>query len=370
MQNWEREIKKIFLKSRKWAWRARKTAEKIWQSQEVKALRKSTKKLALQAFDKLKEQKIWKTAALGAAVSVLPGTMKAQAEAPVKDAVKINVALDNEQVESMEHESLTMAVLLCSEGCRLGAYSCGVRTTVGVGTTIDMNGRRIKKGFKIETERQAYELSLNYRKRFVNPYISDFVERKMNSLQTAAVISKIYNVGTGPLFGYNERMLKIGKPSRWTVNWNAGKSVEECADYLMGFTMAGGKRAWGLVNRSYLEGALFRGLIKPHELLEFKLEGIYAIDGRRLIKKEKSADGSLVPDYSPEVLAKFKQACREAKGEKVGAVLQKMGLDVRSMAYQISLEEIQQKPAKPVFKYEPVAKVVKVAKLAKISKQR
>lgn len=346
MTQYEKEMKIMLLKTKRWLWKQSKRIEKFMKSKEVVILKKKAKKVLKKGmarigkfFDEVAESKKinqGKSLAKAAALTVVVAALPVSGKSPNPDCDK----KDNFKSINMDgwnnldrHFPMMLAVLLPTEGCAMEAYSCGVRQTIGVGSTVDLNGRRIAKRAKLDTYDEAAALVKNHISKYIVPSIEDFITRPLTPWQKAVVNSKIFNLGTGKFFGYNELGYEVGKPCNFVKNWNKGEPEEKCAINLMGFTSAGGKSAAGLINRSYLEGAVFLGLIKPHELLKFKLNGAYIMSSKKLCKKERAEDGSLQPDYSPEILEEFKKSCRSGKNQTVGEVMKKMGVDISRLSY-------------------------------------
>lgn len=128
------------------------------------------------------------------------------------------------------------------EGCELKAYKCpaGVNT-IGYGTTIYPDGKKVCMGDKITLER-ASECLLLYVEQNIDPVLSGMT---LSSNQRIALYSLIYNIGSG---AFNKSLLKKailakdwGQVCQSWVSWNK----------------AGGKVLKGLVKRRAEELGLF-----------------------------------------------------------------------------------------------------------------
>lgn len=82
------------------------------------------------------------------------------------------------------------------EGCVLSAYQDSVGIwTIGIGSTVYEDGIRVKEGDKISSGK-AIALLSHYLRRFEN-VVNSLLTAKLEQCQFDAVMSFVYNVGTG-----------------------------------------------------------------------------------------------------------------------------------------------------------------------------
>lgn len=135
------------------------------------------------------------------------------------------------------------------EGFYSVAYLCpaGV-ATIGYGTTIYPDGRKVKLGDYCNKEEATAWLvfDVNRKQNKIAPYLRS-INAKLNSNQYSALISLVYNVGEGVVTNSARSMSKAIK---------SGNYEAMAAAFLL-YNKAGGKVLKGLVRRREAERALF-----------------------------------------------------------------------------------------------------------------
>ncbi len=128
------------------------------------------------------------------------------------------------------------------EGLRLKAYQDSVGVwTIGYGTTVYPNGKRVKPGERISSL-QAEE----YIKVDINRRAAAIGELKVNQNQFDAIVSFAYNLGLG---AWNKSTLR-----KKVIADNNDPAIR---DEFMKWVNAGGKRLPGLVKRRKAEADLY-----------------------------------------------------------------------------------------------------------------
>ena len=157
---------------------------------------------------------------------------------------KINALIDEIQVKGMKVDASGVQLISDFEDLRLTAYDDGVGVwTIGWGTTVYPNGKKVKKGDKITLEQakqyKAYDLS-----RFEKA-VNDAVKVPLNQNQFNALVSLAYNIGEKAFTG-----------STLVKRLNDGNH-KAAADQFLVWVNAKGKRMQGLVNRRNKEREVF-----------------------------------------------------------------------------------------------------------------
>jgi lysozyme len=131
------------------------------------------------------------------------------------------------------------------EGCVLKPYLDVVKIpTIGIGTTVYPNGKKVTMQDPPITKAQAYE----YLKDHLNKNckdVEDCVKVVVNDNEFAALVSFVYNCGIGAL-----------RTSTLLKKLNAGDK-KACADQFLKWDHAGGVVVAGLTRRRQAERALF-----------------------------------------------------------------------------------------------------------------
>lgn len=145
----------------------------------------------------------------------------------------------------MNLSSKGFAFIKNQEGCRLKAYQDQVGVwTIGFGTTMYADGRKVKKG-DIITQAQA-EMLLQAQIATVYGWaVNMYVKVKITQAMYDALTSLTYNIGVGG-FKNSTLLKKLNK-----------KDYIGCADGFLAWNKGGGKVLPVLVRRRALERALF-----------------------------------------------------------------------------------------------------------------
>lgn len=130
-----------------------------------------------------------------AAARELSGGKLSQSQVDSLDAV---VTLLTPQGDSMNVSAEGLAMIKQFEGLRLEAYldSAGI-WTIGYGTIVYPNGKKVAKGDKIT---QADQYKLHDLKTFVNA-VNGFIKVPVTQNQFDAIVSLTYNIGVGAIGG-------------------------------------------------------------------------------------------------------------------------------------------------------------------------
>lgn len=132
------------------------------------------------------------------------------------------------------------------EGLRLKAYRDPVGvSTIGLGTTVYPDGRRVKMG-DVCTKEQAYAYALHDIQTERIPTIQKAVKVPINNNELCALISLCYNIGNGGL-----------AKSTLIKKLNAGVDRVTVANEFLKWNRAGGKVLAGLTRRRKAERSLF-----------------------------------------------------------------------------------------------------------------
>ena len=195
-----------------------------------------------------------------------------------------------------------LAITALVEGFHKDPYHCGVRWTIGFGTTIYPDGNRVSKKDKPISLPLAKQCVKSHFDTHVWPWIAKYVKRELNHKQMMGACSFIYNVGGESFSGHtkdgkilqkpkkvtvvakNKKGKKITKtktiwvdvePSSFLLAINAGKSDYETAICMNGYRRSAGKLAKGLPKRHWIEGAVYQGLITTEDILNLEPKRFY-----------------------------------------------------------------------------------------------
>lgn len=157
---------------------------------------------------------------------------------------KLNIVVDDLKPSGMTTSKVGIDLISSFEDTKLQAYDDGVGVwTIGTGTTVYPDGVRVKKGDKC-TLGQAKEYFAHDLKRF-EASVNTLVKVPLSQNQFDALVSLVYNIGTGAFAG--STLLK---------KLNA-KDYQGAADQFPLWNKVGGKVLKGLVRRRADERALF-----------------------------------------------------------------------------------------------------------------
>jgi lysozyme len=157
---------------------------------------------------------------------------------------KLNEIVNDLQLKGMKISQVGIDLISSFEDTKLQAYDDGVGVwTIGIGTTVYPNGVKVKKGDKC-TLGQAKEYFTHDLKRFESA-VNNLVKVPVSQNQFDALVSLVYNIGTGAFAG--STLLK-------TLN---AKDYAGAADQFLVWNRGGGRVLKGLVRRRAAERALF-----------------------------------------------------------------------------------------------------------------
>ena len=132
------------------------------------------------------------------------------------------------------------------EGLRLKPYLCQAGVpTIGIGTTVYPDGKKVSLKDKEITEIQAIEF-LKHDLTFFCSQVDSFTTDLVSQFQFDALTSFAYNLGTGALKG-STLLKKV----------NANPNDPTIHNEFLKWVMADGKRSQGLLNRRIAESELY-----------------------------------------------------------------------------------------------------------------
>lgn len=227
-----------------------------------------------------------------------------------------------------EAEQEAWALLAFTEDCSLQSYNCGIRNTVGMGSTVDLNGKLIKRGTVLKNYAQARDLAQNHIEKYIYPQLLNFVKyERLETHQLAALISMFYNINPVSLTGYNEKMEKKKEPSRFIQSINDGLPLEQCAEYIPDYCFAGGKVASGLIKRRATEKWYFNKLINFEDILGARVCGVYLLKERDCGLRSLNSKGVRPTKDDAGTIQKFLNISRpKGKQKTVAELLRQMNV--------------------------------------------
>lgn len=196
-----------------------------------------------------------------------------------------------------------MAAIALVEGFHKTPYFCGVKWTIGYGSTILEDGSSVKENTPTISCEQAKNIVYNHLNKHVKPFILNYVYRPLNSDEMRTTCLFIYNIGGKNFSGYDEDGNECGEPSNYLRALNQNLPPEECARYLTGFRSSNGKQANGLLKRRWVEGAIYLGILTPEIVLMLQPERFYG-DTISFYYKQQN-DDYWDYDYSEETIQEF-----------------------------------------------------------------
>lgn len=144
-----------------------------------------------------------------------------------------------------------LSLIKSFEGLELKPYKCPADVpTIGYGTTVYPDGKKVSLKDSPISEERAEELLLHDIKKY-GKAVEDAVKVELNDNQYGALVSFTYNVGIGAL--NNSTLLR---------KLNSG-DYEGAAEQFERWIYAGGKVLNGLVKRRQAERALFLHPVIP-----------------------------------------------------------------------------------------------------------
>jgi GH24 family phage-related lysozyme (muramidase) len=157
------------------------------------------------------------------------------------------------------------------EGCRLEAYEDIVKVpTIGYGSTFYLDGRKVKMGDKLASEKEASNLLENLIEKDFLPILRHIPTwHRMNTNQQKAVISFAYNLGVH--FYANQGFESITRLLGDTSKWNNKPEVKRVFGL---YVKGGGKTLPGLVVRRDAEAELFCQPVESKPIADAKITAL------------------------------------------------------------------------------------------------
>lgn len=241
-----------------------------------------------------------------------------------KDGTENTIDKDRfEKFRPIENELIAAIALM--ENFSDKVYHCGVRHTVGFGTTKYPDGKRVAKGDPAITKKQGETYLLAALNRGAFPCINKWVNADLTNSQLIGLSMFIYNIGTQNFTGINDEGKRFAPEAKLLMALNDGESTENCARYFTGFRAIGGKRSEGLLKRRWWEAAVFTGKIAVEDLLQLDPGKIYGnVDLKEIYKSTKpDKDNFFTPNFDEKLLAKMLKNCRGDEKKCLAAILDK-----------------------------------------------
>lgn len=176
------------------------------------------------------------------------------------------VAVKKEMKYQDMSDAILMAMLVMTEGCSLDAYIDAVGVgTYGVGSTYTKEGKRVRMGDKLSSVEEAFEVVDRHVKEEIE-WVFDYIDRKLQPWQKAAVESFAYNCGAGVIVK-NGKLTKLGEAIN---NGDDGFVAKEMLTYNRG----GGSFLSGLFFRRVLEAGVYQGFVSLDDLENCVIGGV------------------------------------------------------------------------------------------------
>ncbi len=199
-----------------------------------------------------------------------------------------------ERCERLENEMLVCIAFV--EDFISKPYFCGARWTIGYGSTVLADGKRVTKKTPAISKAKAKNLTLSHIRKHIYPFFK-YVKRELSDEEILGTVMFIYNIGGENFSGYDEKHNKIPgkKASSFLTAVNKGERGIDCATKMTGFCASGNKRANGLLKRHWVQGAVFCGILTPQMLLDLQpakfyktknMGNYYYLDKKRNIIRE------------------------------------------------------------------------------------
>lgn len=219
-----------------------------------------------------------------------------------------NIVTNNQECYELVKEDL-LAITCLVEGFHKTPYHCGKKWTIGFGTTIYPNGKKVCKTDKEISLSFAKQCVYDHYDKNVWPWIQKYVTRTLTPEQMIGTCSFIYNIGGEAFSGHKKNGKKFAKASNFLTAINNGEDDYETAICMNGFRGSGGKLANGLPKRHWIEGAVYLGLITTDDILFLEPKRFYekkhGFDISFYYKNRK--DPYWTHDYSKEKIREFLQ---------------------------------------------------------------
>ena len=161
------------------------------------------------------------------------------------------------------------------EGFREKPYHCGAKWTIGYGSTVYPDGKRVTRKSKPISKSYAKECVYAHLDKYVKPFIMDHVKRELSDEEMLGIALFIYNVGGENFSGYDKDGKVVGKASSFLKSINRNDNSLETAKKMTGFRRSAGKRANGLLKRHWVVAGLYTGILTPNDILDLQPELFY-----------------------------------------------------------------------------------------------
>lgn len=241
-----------------------------------------------------------------------------------KDSKEKTIEKDRfEKFRPIENELIAAIALM--ENFSAKVYHCGVRHTIGFGTTKYPDGKRVAKGDPAITKKQGEKYMLKALEQGAYPCLNKFVTVELTDAQRIGLAMFIYNIGTQNFTGINDEGKQFAPAAKLLTALNDGESIENCARYFTGYRAINGKRSEGLLKRRWWEAAFFSGKITVEDLLQLDPGKIYGNVKLAEIYKstQPDKDNFFTPNFDEKVLAKVVRNCRGDEKQCLAAILDK-----------------------------------------------
>lgn len=218
----------------------------------------------------------------------------------LSDTDDINIEISPQNRETyLNIEDEILICLAYVENFSSQSYFCGSKWTIGYGSTIYADGRKVQSNQNI-TMLDAQKCARTHLRKYVFPYIDKYVKRALTRQEIIGTSLFIYNIGPGNF-----------KKSAFLQAVNAGEKPAECVRRMTQFTKSAGKTATGLLKREWVQGAIYCGYITPYDLLELSPCGFYNYGLNEFYSSTTRAwDGYYNIKYSEDIVKKFLQKNR------------------------------------------------------------
>ena len=202
------------------------------------------------------------------ALSILVFSCKNRNDGPVEKLSPSEIAKYNvNRADELSEDIFRFIALIEGDTGEGKPYYCGVRWTVWYGVTVKPDGSLIKKTDRPISKRTGKEWCIYHIKNRLNPFFCHFNGRKLTDEQIIGCALFMYNVGGETVTGYDLEGNHKQEPSRFLQAVNAGKDEDYCVNCMTRYRQAGGKRANGLLKRHWVQGAAYKGILTPENIL-------------------------------------------------------------------------------------------------------
>ena len=212
----------------------------------------------------------------------------------VQDTTRVQILPQNRELYLGVEDELIICLAYVEE-FRAQSYWDGGVWTIGYGSTIHIDGSRVRSGETISMLDAQKHVRSHLRK-YVFPYIDKYVQRPLSRQEILGTSMFIYNIGAGNF-----------RKSDFLQAVNEGQPPVECARRMTEFTRASGRFAPGLLKREWVQGAIYCGYLTHFDLLDFTPGGLYNFGVDEYYQSTtRSWDGYYNPKYSPEDIKDFR----------------------------------------------------------------